>query len=185
MRIWVGAGFGVALLGMGALIPFVVPARDQTEVMVITLFFEVTGAMLVWSALNGPVSAGVEPRTRQTQAAWWGLGLILAASGLVLPWTRVSESADGRFLWMTAFAPMALIGVALVWRAVPETWKERLRGDDDDGAPSVRRMPVARLGARSAARRLLPAVLLLVAAALGVAMLIAIVATVLIAGLAL
>ena len=183
MRIWVGAGFGIALLGMGALIPFVVPARDQTEVMVITLFFEATGAMLVWSALNGPVSARAEPRTRQARAAGWALGVFLAAGGFVIPWTRASESADGRFLWMTAFAPMALIGAALIWRAVPEPWKERLRGEDDDAAPPARRMPVARLGARSAARRLLPAVLLLVAAALLVAMLIAIVVTVLIAGL--
>jgi len=185
MRIWVGAVFGIVLLGMGVAIPFVVPARDQTEVMVIALFFEVTGAMLVWSALSGPGQTRAEPRTRQARAGWCALGLALGLAGLGLPWTRFTDSADARFLWMTAFAPMALIGVALVWRAIPEPWKDRLRGPDDDVAQTVRKTPVARLGVRSAARRFLPILLLVVTAALLAAMLIALVATVLIAGLAL
>ncbi|MEO6062969.1 MAG: hypothetical protein ABIQ99_13610 [Thermoflexales bacterium] len=185
MRLWIGAGFGVALLGMGALIPFIVPTRDQIEVMVIALFFEVTGAMLIWSALNGPGTSRAEPRTIRDRAGWWVLGMVLAMAGLGLPLAQRTVSADGRFLWMTTFAPMALIGVALVWREVPEPWKDRLRGADDDAAPPVRKKPVARLGAGKFARRVLPVGLVILAAALLAAMLIALIATVLIAGLAL
>lgn len=175
----------MVLLGMGAAIPFVVPARDQTEVMVITLFFEVTGAMLIWSALTGPGPSRAEPRTRLARPGMWVLGLALAGVGLCLPWIQSTASADGRFLWMTAFAPMTLIGVALVWRAIPEPWKERVRGGDDDSAPPIRKTQVARLSAGSLARRVLPVGLVILAAALLAAMLIALIATVLIAGLAL
>jgi hypothetical protein len=185
MRIWIGAGFGVALLGLGGLIPFVVPARDQTEVMVITVFFELTGAMLVWSALSGPSSAGIAPRSSGGRAVWVASGLAIAAAGLLLPLLQKTDSADGRFLWMSAFAPMALIGVALAWRAIPERWKELLRGSDDDGPSGGRKAPVPRLGAGSPARRFLPAALVILAAALVIAMIIALIATVLVAGVAL
>jgi hypothetical protein len=185
MRMWFGAGFGLALLGMGASIPFVVPARDQTEVMVITLFFEVTGAMLIWSALTGPGPSRAEPRTRRARTGMWVLGLALAVVGLGLPWIRSTASADGRFLWMSAFAPMTLIGVALVWRAIPDLWKDRVRGVDDDPVQPIRKAPVARLSAGSITRRVLPVGLVILAAALLAAMLIALIATVLIAGLTL
>ncbi len=175
----------MALLGLGAMIPFIVPTRDQIEVMVIALFFEVTGAMLIWSALNGPGTSRTEPRTIRARAGWWVVGIVLAIAGLGLPWAQRSVSADGRFLWMTTFAPMALIGAALVWRAVPEPWKDRLRGADDDATLPNRKTPVARLSAGSVARRVLPVGLLIVAAALLAAMVIALIATVLIAGLAL
>ena len=185
MRMWIAAGFGIALLGMGAMIPFVVPMRDQTEVMVIALFFEITGAMLIWSALSGPGPSRAEPRTSRARAGWWTLGLALAVAGLSLPWAQQAVSADGRFLWMSTFAPMALIGAALIWRATPEVWKDRLRGADDDAVAPGRKTPVARLRAGRVTRRVLPVGLLILAVALLAAMLIALIATVLIAGLAL
>lgn len=185
MRMWIGAGFGLALLGMGAIIPFIVPARDQIEVMVIALFFEVTGAMLIWSGLSGPGSSRMEPRTTRARAGWWMVGSALAVAGLSLPLAQRVVSADGRFLWMTTFAPMALIGAALIWRALPEAWKERLRGADDDVASPIRRTPVARLPAGGIARRVLSVALMILAAALLAAMAIALVATVLVSGLAL
>jgi hypothetical protein len=175
----------MALLGLGAALPFVVPARDQTEVMVITLFFELTGAMLIWSALSGPGPSWAEPRTIRDRAGGWALGLVLVVAGLGLPWAQPPASADGRFLWMTSFAPMALIGAALVWRAIPEPWRDRIRGADEDAGHPTRKMPVARLSAGSVARRVLPAGLVILGVALLAAMIIALIATVLIAGLAL
>jgi len=143
MRERVSVGSGFLLMAFGGLIPFIVPQRDQTEVMVITLFLMLVGAMMVYSGYSGPPGAP----TPAFPARWrlWVLSLALAllAIGLLLPILAVGTraSADMRFLWMVAFAPAALIGTFLLWRLTPEPIKDRLRGQEEAFAattPAVR-----------------------------------------------
>ncbi len=182
MRIWVGAGFGLALMALSALVPFLVPRRDQTEVMVITVFLGLTGAMLVYSAQAGGLPQGFPARLRPAARI---TGTILLFVGLGLPLVQPSSSADVRFLWWVAFGPIALSGAALLWSSLPDTWKERLSASDEDRAPAPgkRRTPVARLNPESAARQWLPLVFIGIIAILSIAMAIALLATILSAGL--
>lgn len=182
MRIWVGAGFGLALMALSALVPFIVPRRDQIEVMVITVFLGLTGAMLVYSAQAGGPPQGFPARLRPAARI---TGALLLCVGLGLPLAQPTSSADVRFLWWVALGPIALSGAALLWSSLPDTWKEHLGASDDDRAPvpGKRRTPVARLNPDSAARQWLPLVLICVIALLSIAMAIALLATIVSAGL--
>lgn len=185
MRVWIGAGFGVGLLLLGAAIPFGVPLRDQTEVMVITVFFSLTGAMLVYAALSGRAGQPAPEPSRRARP-WLAAGggaLILFGLGLPLVYA-IGKDADARFLWMVAYAPLALAGAAAVWRAIPATWRARLSADEAPG-PAARRSSAPRLAAGSRARIGIRVALIVLIALLGAAIAVTVLATVLGAGLTL
>ncbi len=61
------------------------------------------------------VSAMVKPQSITRRVIGLSFGAALALAGLIAPFALPNVSADDRFLMMLGFAPIALIGIFLLW----------------------------------------------------------------------
>jgi hypothetical protein len=132
-------GFGALLLVLAMLVPVVVPAEARHDMLIITILFGLTAALLLFTALlpargqqgdAGPAELrpGPTPMNRPNPAralplatpsplkAGWGMlvGVGFVLAGLLAPFALGANTADERFIIMLGFAPVCLIGVLLI-----------------------------------------------------------------------
>ncbi len=132
--------FGGVLLALALLVPLVVPADQRREVLVLTILFALTGALLLFTAFlpsrnsaSATTAPSPEPQkaptpmpdarlsvrkrellrtTKPTVRTGWGLamGSVFVVVGLLAPFLLGAASADERFVIMLGFAPVVVIG---------------------------------------------------------------------------
>ncbi|GIV83885.1 MAG: hypothetical protein KatS3mg052_0892 [Candidatus Roseilinea sp.] len=143
-RAQINLGMGGLLLALAVLVPAVVPPDQRREVLIMTILFGLTGALLLFTAmLPGPgrqavlADAAPAPRLSASPAmkgeaavarlrlsakrrtplkAGWGiaLGAAFALLGMLAPFTLGATTADERFVIMLGFAPITVIGLFLI-----------------------------------------------------------------------
>ncbi len=143
-RAQISLGFGALLLALAVLVPIIVPADQRSEVLIITILFSLTGALLLFTAMlpgrgsQVMLAAGVREREvrptlaakesanaarlrlshvrRAPMKAGWGiaLGIAFVLLGMFAPFTLGATTADERFIIMLGFAPITVVGFFLI-----------------------------------------------------------------------
>lgn len=138
---WISAGFGAVLVLLAVLVPMITPPAQRGQVVIMTVLFGLTGALLLASAAmeagerkpvramptradRGRIDAAREvarlshlPGQRRRRAfVGLLLGLLFALAGVVAPFMLSEGSADpdARFLMVIGFSPVAISGGLLV-----------------------------------------------------------------------
>ncbi len=143
-RARISGAVGLFLIAMALLIPLLVPAAMRREIMPMPIGLGLVGAISLFSALlpdpqrrstrtkaqvrmATPVQAASQPQAQRAAPAaiksqsitrrivGISFGGALALAGLIAPFALPNVSADDRFLMMLGFAPVALIGIFLLW----------------------------------------------------------------------
>lgn len=143
-RAQINLGLGGLLLALAVLAPAVVPADQRREVLIMTILFGLTGALLLFTAMlpgqgrqaaladaaparRPSASAAMKEqaaaarlrlsaRRRTPMKAGWGiaLGAAFVLLGMLAPFTLGATTADERFVIMLGFAPITVIGFFLI-----------------------------------------------------------------------
>lgn len=143
-RIQINLSLGGILLALAVLVPAIVPADERRDVLIMTILFGLTGALLLFTAMlpgpNRPADATNALRAhrpsspsatrgesaaarlrlsakRQTpMKAGWGvaLGAAFVLLGILAPFTLGATTADERFIIMLGFAPITVVGFFLI-----------------------------------------------------------------------
>lgn len=143
-RIQINLGLGGVLLALAVLVPAIVPAEERREVLIMTILFGLTGALLLFTAMlpgsNRQATTTNLPRVHQPAApsatrvetsaarlrlfakrqtpmrAGWGiaLGITFVLLGILAPFTLGATTADERFIIMLGFAPVTVVGFFLI-----------------------------------------------------------------------
>ena len=188
-RTRINLGFGGLLVALALLVPIIVPADQRREVLVITILFGLTGALLLFTAMlpglgrqstdagavreqkppaAPPASSALRRRvlTRQRtpMKARWGitLGLAFALLGLLAPFTLGATTADERFIIMLGFAPITVVGfflIAIFGRGLFARWQPGHQ-PGPPAQPAPRRAPVSRVPQSFEYRAVVPVAIL-------------------------
>ncbi|PJF48197.1 MAG: hypothetical protein D6709_03855 [Chloroflexi bacterium] len=143
-RAQISLGMGGLLLALAVLVPAVVPPDQRREVLIMTILFGLTGALLLFTAMlpgqgrqaafadaapasrlsASPATKGeatvarfrLSAKRRTPLKAGWGiaLGAAFVLLGILAPFTLGATTADERFVIMLGFAPITVIGFFLI-----------------------------------------------------------------------
>jgi peptidoglycan/LPS O-acetylase OafA/YrhL len=135
----INAIFGLLLIGLAIFIPIIVPRNERKDLLIVTIFFGLVGALMIFTAFlptnaNSPSAKTdassreipfqsrvtkkfvVTPQKSPSRSAFSiGLGMIFLISGLFAPYVLPNVTPDERFLMMIGFAPVAAVGGLLLW----------------------------------------------------------------------
>lgn len=146
-RTRVSLGFGGLLLALAVLAPIIAPPGQRSDVLIMTLLFGLTGALMLFTSMLPARSAarGVTPASAtsasaapavttaristsrrasllrysqpRTMKTGWGIamGLIFVIAGILAPFTLGAVTADERFIIMIGFAPIAIVGLFMIF----------------------------------------------------------------------
>jgi hypothetical protein len=138
-RARINLGAGGVLLALAVFIPIIVPPAQRSDVLIMTILFGITGALLLGTAMLPARDASLKPNrvaasltpkpaaarpmparsslpekstpTHPVKAAWGiGLGAMFVLAGFVAPFVLGATSADERFIIMLGFAPVVVVG---------------------------------------------------------------------------
>jgi hypothetical protein len=164
--------FSLFMLASGLFIPFIVPANQQNEVLIMTFFFTLTG-MIMLQPLT-PFLRQKPQFSRMTYGAGWTLAVV----GGVLPWLRIVSNPDERFLWMIAYMPVVIGGLTLANAMQPILpQKSRQQPQTPQTAANisgVKRSQVLRVPQSSFYQRILPIILIVISIFIVISLLIVI-----------
>ncbi len=143
-RARINLGLGGLLLALAVLVPAVVPPDQRREVLIMTILFGLTGALLLFTAMlpgQGRQAAFADAaparrlsasaamkeqaaaarlrlsaKRRTPMKAGWGiaLGAAFVLLGMLAPFTLGATTADERFVIMLGFAPITVIGFFMI-----------------------------------------------------------------------
>jgi hypothetical protein len=143
-RAQINLALGGLLLALAVIVPAIVPASQRREVLIMTILFGLTGALLLFTAMlpgQGRQAAftGAAPvrkahsspapeagaaaarlrlsaKRRTPMKAGWGiaLGVAFVLLGVLAPFTLGATTADERFVIMLGFAPITVVGFFLI-----------------------------------------------------------------------
>lgn len=143
-RARISSAVGLLLIALALLIPLLAPVAMRREILPMPIGLGLVGAISLFSAqlpdaqrrsartkaqvrMAAPVqaavqspapraaSAAVKPQSITRRVIGLSFGGALALAGLIAPFALPNVSADDRFLMMLGFAPIALIGIFLLW----------------------------------------------------------------------
>ncbi len=131
------AGVGVLLFSLAIVIPMLAPVNMRAEILPMPIALGLAGALCLFSAQLPEPSAGARsvaakpaplrapramthgapvkvPLARKLLGA--GFGVLFMLAGLIAPFVLEGGAGpDERFVMMIGFAPVALVGVFLIW----------------------------------------------------------------------
>ncbi len=158
-RVAISLAFGVMFMLLGLLIPVITPDNQRNEILMLTFWFCLTGALLLHASKT-------YQRADNARLSWRSAaGVVLSLVGIGLPLMRVPfvrdiAAADERFYVMIAIAPAFIAGL-LMLRAV---WTREPAPDELPTQPSrtpVKREKVARVPKDDLYRKVIPVALAL------------------------
>lgn len=143
-RTQINLALGGLLLALAVIVPAIVPSDQRREVLIMTILFGLTGALLLFTAMlpgrgrqaaftgaaqvrkahSSPVPGGnaaaarlhLSAKRRTPMKAGWGiaLGAAFVLLGVLAPFTLGATTADERFVIMLGFAPITVVGFFLI-----------------------------------------------------------------------
>ncbi len=140
----ISGAVGLFLIALALMIPLLVPVSMRREILPMPIGLGLAGAISLFSALLPEPQRGhartksqvrmalpvktdakapalraapaiTKPQSFTRRVIGLSFGGALALAGLIAPFALPNVSADDRFLMMLGFAPIALIGVFLLW----------------------------------------------------------------------
>lgn len=189
-RAKINLAVGGVLLALAVLVPAVVPADQRREVLIMTILFGLTGALMLFTATlpghgqspmaDERVTVRLSPadraqammrlrasaRRRTPMKAGWGMGLGVAfvLLGVLAPFTLGATTADERFVIMLGFAPIAVVGFFLIVifgrGVVFRAAPQPVAVPAKPAAPAPKRPPVARVPQTFEYRAVVPATII-------------------------
>jgi NADH:ubiquinone oxidoreductase subunit 6 (subunit J) len=191
--------FGLLLIGLAICIPIIVPRSERKDLLIVTIFFGLVGALMIFTALmpdraNNSATNIKNPLTRSTitnKNAWSqkksasrsalgiGLGAVFLVAGLFAPYVLPNVTPDERFLMMIGFAPVAAVGGLLMWIFLRGADSVRLpkRTTKTTPAPSTQRSPVTRAPESEPYQKFIPLAVVMLIALLVITVIVVVVAT--------
>jgi hypothetical protein len=195
----INAIFGLVLIGLAIFIPIIVPRNERKDLLIVTIFFGLVGALMIFTAFlpdrtNNGATNIKNPPTRSTitnKNAWVqkknaprsalgiGLGAVFLVAGLFAPYVLPNVTPDERFLMMIGFAPVAAVGGLLMWIFLRGADSVRLpkRTTKTTPAPSTQRGPVTRAPDSKPYQKFIPLAVVTLIALLVITVIIVVVAT--------
>jgi hypothetical protein len=143
-RTHIQLSFGALLLALAMLIPIIVPTDQRREVLVMTILFGLTGALMLFTSIlpgrmakadetprHSKIASSATPDAklmrrreallraaapRKPLKASWGIaiGVVFAIAGVFAPFLLGAVTADERFVIMLGFAPITVIGLFMI-----------------------------------------------------------------------
>ena len=138
----INAAVGLLMLVLAVLAPLIAPADERGQVVIITVIFGITGALMLYAAVNtshAPTAPRTEPlpvrrfSSRQSAAreillrrqiqqarframAGFIVGVLIMVAGAIAPFLLAEgeTNPDARFLMVIGFSPVAISGALLV-----------------------------------------------------------------------